>query len=192
MNERDAVAESLPAEGAAPWRQRNMAAPDRWFGYNGLSLALHWLTALAVIVLAVLPNPMHAAIGIWLALPLAWRAVRRFVRGFPRVADQPALFNLAFRLAMIALAAAIVVLAVSGALLWFIGLDVPLLPVIATVQQWLAASAPVTGALRALHVWSWYVGLAAFAVHMLAAVKHGVTRADGILLRIVRPVKDAR
>lgn len=192
MSERDAVADSLPEKGAAPWRLRASGAPDLWFGYGRLSLALHWLTLIAVVALVLVPRSMHATIGIWIALPLVWRVTRRFARGFPRVPDQPVLLNLTFRLAMITLLVALLSLAVTGTLLWFIALDVQRPAFLAAIQAWLAGNPAIAETVRQVHFWSWQAGLVGFALHMLAAVKHIITAKDGVLRRIVKPVRGAR
>ena len=169
------------------WTTRDARAPDRYFSYSGASILIHWLTVVLVAALFLTAAATHQSLGIVFAVVLLGRVAWRVLRGFPRSADQPVVVNFIERLAILVMLVAILVATVTG-------LAQPLLsasPVTVFGVEWLA---PVTNqplsfapTVLWLHGGSATLFLVALAVHLAFAVKHAVTRADGILLRIVKP-----
>lgn len=181
-------------------KRRNRLAPDEpssaatdtspqdpRYSYDRMSILLHWSTVVAVALLTVLSGTWHASLGYLLAAPLLWRVARRFSHGFPRIADQPILFNFIERLTIAAMLVSLVLLAVTGCLMAllegqpyaFFGLPIGQLP---WSGNGIAASIN-----RAIHDWSAFLLLIAFLVHMAAVIKHYVVPRHGVLERIMKP-----
>ena len=193
----DSAGDERAGNAGAPMSLRPFDRQDRGAGYDRLSVAMHVFTGLALLLLAVTglrPEhlPLHAAAGLWLAVPLGIIALRRFVRGYPRIADEPMAVSFADRLTLVLILVAVLLLGATGAALS--GLDT-MAPPPGTEPEgltgWLAASSLRSWTAR-LHVQAGY-GLAALAVlHMLLALRHLPRGRRKNLTRIIRPVPGGR
>lgn len=167
---------------------RDMSKPDPFYGYAGLSVMLHWVTALIVLTMALSGGVFHLSVGLLLGAVLVWRVVWRWSRGFPRVSDQPIIINVIERLAKIIILASLMLLAFSGFLLPLVEAAPYTVFDIITWQSPLEFNALASTIVRSIHAYAAWALYAAIGVHLLAAVKHIITSKDGVLLRIVKPV----
>ncbi|WP_306117969.1 MULTISPECIES: cytochrome b/b6 domain-containing protein [unclassified Roseitalea] len=169
---------------------------DRHGGYNRISVALHWLAALAMIVLTFLVGieaiETHVRLGMIVAPLLVLHAIRRLLRGFPRPADEPALASLLARLTMIALLIAVPVLAMTGLALpaargvpyTLFGAALPALPwsgdrALAALLGWVHLAAAATAFL-------------ALIAHLLVALSYSLRGLRSVIARIGTPVDRGR
>lgn len=169
------------------WTTRDGKAPDPHFGYRTTSLALHWLTVLVVTTLFLTATTIHQSLGYIFAIILLGRIIWRVGRGFPRSADQPVFVNVVERLSILVMLLAMLVATISGlALPLASGQAIAIFNVV-LVEPLLTAPLSFVPLLVGLHGLSAAVLLGALGVHLLFAVKHAITRDDGVLLRIIKP-----
>lgn len=181
----------------------NRRLDDRADRYGWISIALHWLVAVAVIVMWVIgksipAEPMEAAdeqrklhmsIGIALWLLIAFRIAWRVRSGHPHV---PGLRDFTYRLAKIThylLLAAISLMLLSGPLMaWANGATIP-------VFGWFGIPGPfeksdgLRDILHAIHVASSNVLLWLTLLHVSGAFKHLMFHADDSFVRMLWPGK---
>lgn len=169
-------------------------------GYNGLSIALHWAGAAAVIALFVTHEDepgsaarfFHIAVGNFLALFLVWRVVRRASRGMAAKPDQPAALNALAGLTTWGMLACVMLLCVSGWLLpWTngVGLDMAglfTIPSPLPVTPWLYRAS------AAVHDAAGHAIVPLVVLHLLGAAKHAFLDGDGVLMRMVQAVRGGR
>jgi cytochrome b561 len=164
-----------------------MHLKDSRSGYGWLSIALHWLNAVAVVMLWFIGNKMtgaavsdaeaaeligvHTSVGISVYLLIWFRIGWRFYSGHPRgLPDQGRIPFLIARTLHYALLITIAVMLVSGPLqLWlagepigFFGLGIP---------SPFAGTADLTEAFEAVHRYGASVLLVVAGTHMLAAAR---------------------
>ena len=165
---------------------------DRFAGYSPVSILLHWLTAIAVVTLFLTHEDefaaIHLGIGI-LAIPLfLFRTGWRVARGYPRITDQPAIFNFAARLVTLAFLLCILTVSVTGLAIpplegdpiAFFGLGAVTVP-----MQPNPALAEIFGE---AHDLAGHAFLPLVALHILGALKHHFINRDAVLVRMFRPV----
>lgn len=168
--------------------------------YTATQRALHWITALAVITLlaaalamnSVAPGPLmnrlyvlHWSLGVSVFPLTLWRLAIRFSRPTPPLPDDmPGWQHLAAHANHVALYAILLVnpilgyftkSAFGGPVEFFWLVDFP--PVIAKNE-------PLFHQLSQVHVIIGFAMIAIIAVHIAAALYHGIVRRDGILTRM--------
>jgi len=165
---------------------------DRFAGYSLVSILLHWLTAIAVVTLFLTHEnefaAIHLGIGI-LAVPLfLFRTGWRVARGYPRITDQPAIFNFAARLVTLAFLLCILTVSVTGLAipplkgdpLTFFGLGAITVP--------LQPDRALAEILGEIHDFAGHAFLPLVGLHILGALKHHLIDRDIVLVRMFRPV----
>ena len=184
-------------EGAVPMASRPFDPADVHGGYNLVSVILHGLTGLVLVLLAVTGlspqwSGLHASAGLVLAPLVALLAMRRFLRGYPRVADEAMAISATDRLVMALLLACIILLALTGAGLS--GLDA-IAPAPGAepggLTGWIARSS-LGSWTSALHRVTATGLLVLAALHVLLALRHALAHRRRYLIRIVRPVAGGR
>jgi cytochrome b561 len=166
---------------------------DPFAGYGPTSIVLHWLTAIAVVVLFLTHerewSAVHLGIGLCAAPVFLFRLYWRMKRGYPRISDQPAIVNLVARLVMLGFLACILTVTVTGLLIpplegkplaFFdlVSLAVPL----PENRAW-------AGMLEEVHDLAGHAFLPLAALHILGALAHHFIKKDAVLMRMLRPVR---
>jgi cytochrome b561 len=165
-------------------------------GYSALSIAIHWLTAVAVIALFLTHEDdavrIHIGLGI-IATPLfIFRFGWRFARGYPRPADQPVILNFAARLVMFAFLVCLLLVIATGFLIPplegkampFFGLAEFAIPIPPDEQA--------AYLVEEIHEFSGYAFIPLLALHVLGALKHHFIDKDAVLMRMLRPVSKGK
>ncbi len=160
--------------------------PDS-FGW--ISIALHWTTAIAIIVLwlvgksiALQPadeidprRSLHIILGLVAWLPLAGRVVWRLMVVHPRAAGQTRLVHALAQVAHYLILAALSVMIISGPLMaWAMSSENPALATVADIAL-------------AFHSTAAVVLFALVTLHILAALKHLMFHEDETIVRIFLP-----
>jgi len=171
-------------------------------GYGWVSIALHWLAAVAIVTLFVIGNQfedmprgpdkaalmgLHFAIGILAAPLLLARVLARFVQATPEPARQHRLLVVLSRVVHIGLALAIVVLVISGPLaVWSMGRSINVFGLFEIAGP-IARNHELHEIAETVHGVTVKVLVGLVAVHVLGVVKHLVLDRDATLLRMLRP-----
>lgn len=165
---------------------------DPHAGYGLTSILLHWLTAIAVLVLFLTHerewSAVHLGTGL-LATPIfLLRLYRRVRRGYPRIGDQPVIFNFAARLVMLAFLLCLLAVTVTG-------LAIPPLegkPVAFFGVASFAIPLPEDPAwaeiAKRIHDFAGHALIPLVALHVLGALVHHFVYRDPVLIRMLRPV----
>ena len=169
-------------------------------GYSKLSIALHWITAISVIALFVTHEGergstammFHVGGGAVLGGILIWRVIRRPLRGFAEKPKQPAILNIISTLVLWALLIAIFVVTITGYLLpWSIGRPLEIFSVI-SIPSFMEGSRELHEALEDIHDAAGHVIVPLVLLHILGALKHLTWDKDGVMQRILRPIRNGR
>ncbi|MEZ5925569.1 MAG: cytochrome b/b6 domain-containing protein [Hyphomicrobiaceae bacterium] len=169
-------------------------------GYSHLSIALHWLAAIAVIALFLSHEggrgsatyAFHVGGGAILGVLLLWRVAHRLMRGMATEPDQPAALNLLSRLVLWGFLAAMVVAVVSGYVLpWSVGQPIDVFGVISLPPPFAMPHA-VHEIAEVAHKVSGDAFVPLLALHVLGVLKHAVIDRDGVARRIVKAVPGGR
>ncbi len=174
-------------------------AADKHAGYSLLSVILHGFTAVTVVWLSVsglMASLLdhHTSIGLVLSVPMAVIAVRRWVVGYPRVADEALTVAFIDRLALTLILLAIVVLALTG--ITISGL-VQIAAATGSVEGegitgWIATSS-LGQWTSALHRAAGMVLIAAAGLHIVLLARHFWPAAHRKYVhRIIKPVAGGR
>jgi cytochrome b561 len=183
-----------------------MPLRDTTTGYGWLSIALHWLTAIVVLVLLFVGDTistlegqeredallLHTSIGMTSYILLWARIVLRFVYGHPGpLPKQQGLFFYLGKYAHYALLIAIAVMLVTGPLMaWFGGAGIG-------VWDWFVIPSPFEQnfALRdifhGLHAGAAVVILLLTILHIAGVYKHAAFNQDGTFGKMLIPAKPA-
>lgn len=177
-----------------------MVGQNRGEGYSPTSIALHWLTAVAVVALFLThegergsaARMFHVGGGAGLGVLLLWRVWYRLRHGWTRKPAQPTALNWLSSLVRWGLLAAIVVVVMTGYLLpWSVGQPLDILGPIAIPSPidrvpWLHE------AVEELHEVSGQAFVPLLLLHVLGAAKHAFIDRDGVAARIFRPLAGGR
>lgn len=166
---------------------------DPFAGYGLVSIVLHWLTAVAVIVLFLTHErewaAVHLGIGLAAAPVFLFRLYWRAKRGYPRISDQPAILNLVARLVTLGFLACILTVTITGLLI------PPLEGKPLAFFDLVSLTVPLTenrgwaGVLEEVHDFAGHAFLPLVALHVLGALAHHFIKKDTVLVRMLRPVR---
>ncbi|MFO7287813.1 MAG: cytochrome b [Gammaproteobacteria bacterium] len=181
-----------------------MPLRDTSNGYGWLSIALHWITAIVVLVLLFVGDTistlegderddallLHTSIAITAYVVLWARVVLRFVQKHPGpLPKQRGLFYEIGKVAHYVLVVAIAVMLVTGPLMvWFGGEGIE-------VWDWLVIPSPfeanfaVRDALHRVHATSALVILILTLLHIGGVYKHAAFNQDGTFSKMLVPAK---
>lgn len=181
-----------------------MPLRDTATGYGWLSIALHWLTAIAVIVLLFVGDTistlegeerdaallLHTSIAITSYLFLWARIILRFVHGHPGpLPKQRGVFFQLGKIVHYALIVAIAVMLVTGPLMvWFGGAAIG-------VWDWFVIPSPfkanfaIRDVLHSLHAGSALSILILTLLHIAGVYKHAAFNQDGTFGKMLIPAK---
>lgn len=166
-------------------------------GYDGLSIAVHWVGAALVIALFVTHEgaagtpawTFHVAGGNVIALFLVWRVARRARRGFAAKPDQGAVLNAIARATAWGILACLLALSVTGWLLpWANGAPLNLATLLA-VPSPLPPTPGLYAVLDAVHAFAGHAIVPLVVLHLAGAAKHAFLDGDGVLMRMVTAVR---
>lgn len=164
--------------------------------YSTLSLMVHWLGAIAVLILFFTHEgdwlTLHVSLGLVLALPLIARVIYRWTKGFPRPHDQHPSLNFLARSVMLLMLISIMLVTITGILMpLFEGSPYPLLD----YASW---SAPyggntfVYGILEEIHDAAGHALIPLFILHILGFIKHTFIDKTGTKTRMLKPEKGGK
>lgn len=161
---------------------------DPYTGYAFFSIALHWLTAIAVIVLYVTheADDFHVALGLVVSPLFLFRIVWRLGRGYPRVANQPALMNFLARLVQISFLLCILAVTVTGLLLP--GMEGEPYPFFGGLSFGLSGSGDMADFAEEVHEVAGNAFIPLVILHVAGALKHHFYDRDAVLMRMLKPV----
>jgi cytochrome b561 len=182
-----------------------MPMRDTATGYGWLSIALHWFTAVAVIVLLFLGDTistvetvdgradavlLHTSVAMTSYVFLWARVILRFVYGHPGpLPKQKGFFYAVGKYTHFALLIAIAVMLISGPLMvWFGGAGIG-------VWDWFVIPTPfeedlaARDTLHSLHAWSAAIVLILTLAHLVGVYKHTAFNQDGTFGKMLVPAK---
>lgn len=182
-----------------------MPMRDTATGYGWLSIALHWFTAVAVIVLLFLGDTistvesvearedavlLHTSVAMTSYVFLWARIVLRFVYGHPGPLPRQSGFFFALgKYTHFALLIAIAVMLVSGPLMvWFGGAGIGVWDYF-VIPSPFAENMPIRNALHSLHAWSAAIILILTLAHLVGVYKHTAFNHDGTFSKMLVPAK---
>ena len=169
---------------------------DRYAGYSLASILLHWLTAIAVVVLLFTHEDdligFHVGLGILVTPLFLFRIGWRVSRGGPRPADQRPILNLAGELVKIAfmlcllavIVTGFVIPGLSGEPLDFFGIAELMIPMRRDPE--LAELAGEIHKIAGTAFWPLLL------IHVAGALKHYLVDKDAIMRRMLQPVRGGR
>ena len=169
-------------------------------GYSRLSIALHWIAAIAVIALFFTHEgergsaqyAFHVGGGAILGIIIIWRVLRRPFRGFPAKPDQPAILNLISTIVLWALLAAMLIAVVTGYFLpWSLGAPIDLFGM-AQIPSPIGRFPDLHEAMEEIHEIAGQAILPLVVLHVLGALKHAIIDKDGVMQRMGRPAAGGR
>ncbi len=175
----------------------NMPSKD---GYSVLSIALHWLTALAVIVLFAthegkrgdLAYSIHVGGGAIVGVFLLWRVWHRLARGSTDKPDQGLILNFAATAVIWCFLVLIVVTVMTGYFLpWSLGYPVDMFGIV-SVPSPFTSNHQFHEAMEEIHDLAGHLFIPLLALHVLGAAKHAFIDKDGVARRMFRPVSNGR
>lgn len=179
---------------------------DTATGYGWLSIALHWFTAIAVIVLLFLGDTistlmgeeredallLHTSVAMTSYVFLWARIVLRFTYGHPGpLPKQRGVFFLMGKYTHYALLVFIAVMLVTGPLVaWFAGAGIG-------VWDWFVIPTPfeenfaIRDFLHSVHAWSAAAILILTLLHLVGVYKHSAFNQDGTFGKMLVPAQPA-
>ncbi|MEZ5960780.1 MAG: cytochrome b [Hyphomonadaceae bacterium] len=177
-------------------------------GYGWLSIGLHWLAAIAVMVMLVTGFQadfagdagdraarsalmgLHISFGASVALILLARVFASYAQTRPSPPDQtPTLKFLASATHQVLLLA-ILIQVVSGPLaVWSGGRAINIFDVVAIPSPFAARNQDVHEFAELLHAIGRWALVGAISLHVLGALKHAMIDRDGVLKRMLAPTK---
>jgi len=182
-----------------------MPMRDTATGYGWLSIALHWFTAVAVIVLLFLGDTIstvegveereqavrwHTSIAMSSYVFLWARIILRFWHGHPGpLPRQKGVFFVLGKYTHFALLVAIAVMLITGPLMvWFGGAGIG-------VWDWFVIPSPfgenmgIRNGLHGVHAWSAAIILILTLAHLVGVYKHAAFNQDGTFGKMLVPAK---
>lgn len=169
---------------------------DPFAGYGPVSVMLHWLTAIAVATLYLTHerewSAIHLGIGLAVTPLFLLRVYWRVRRGYPRVSDQPAIFNLAARLVTLAFLVCILTVTVTGLLIPPLeGKPLAFFDLVSIAVP-LPADRGWARFLEELHDFAGHAFIPLIALHIFGALAHHFIKRDAVLVRMLRPLRRGR
>lgn len=172
-----------------------MRTDDTATGYGWISIALHWVTAIAILAILFIGSSitaqedmaererllrLHTSIAISVYAVLWARIVWRFVKGHPGpLPGQAGLFYAIGKYTHYAMLVAVALMLLSGPLMvWARGMEIH-------VFDWLTIPGPfemniaLYDALHAVHVWGSRVIIVGTVLHIGGVYKHAAFNQDG-------------
>lgn len=180
---------------------------DTHDGYGWVSIALHWLSAIIVLVLWVIGSAirstdatvtatttlhLHTSVAASAWLLLWWRILRRFRYGHPAASSQQASrwFPLG-KLVHYAMLVALAAMLVSGPLMvWSRGAAIHVFDM--NIPAPFAAHPSLADQMYLLHSWGAFTVMLGTAVHLLGVFKHVAFNRDRTLDRMMIAAKSTR
>lgn len=164
--------------------------------YSTRSLLIHWLGAIAVIVLFLTHEGewlgLHLSLGLVLTLPLIYRVTYRWNKGFPRPVNQHPALNFLSRLVMIGMLVSVFLVTVSGVLLpVFEGTAYPFFG----FGEWTApfgGNPLIYALLEEVHDLAGHAIIPLFGLHILGFAKHVFFDKKGSKTRMLKPLDGGR
>jgi cytochrome b561 len=184
-----------------------MPLKDTKTGYGWMSIALHWITAIVIVVLLFIGNSiatlagdaraealrLHTSIAIVAYVVLWGRIVWRLVYGHPGpLSGQRGVFFFLGKLTHYAILIALALMLVSGPLMAWAGYGS------IGVFDWVDIPSPFAGSaefrdlMHAIHRRSAIVIFIGTLLHLGGVYKHTAFNHDGTLAKIIFPAKPAR
>ena len=169
-------------------------------GYTKTSIIVHWLAALAIIILFLthegdrgsLARVIHVSGGAIAGLFLLWRVWYRLRRGMADKSNQPEIFNIASKIVIGGFLLAIVVVIITGYLLpWSRGSALVIFDVI-SIPSPMAGNRDFHELIEEIHEISGQLFVPLLALHILGAAKHAIIDKDGIAQRMFKSVSRGR
>jgi len=182
-----------------------MRALDTSTGYGWISIALHWITAIVVLVLWFIGGSiqsdlatgssetlyLHTSIAITAYLLLWARVVWRFVKGHPAaLPEQRGLFFLVGKYTHYALLVAIGLMLISGPLMaWSRGEPIHVFDWF-TIPGPYGANMTIFDATHFVHVWAARVIIIGTVMHLGGVYKHAAFNQDGTFSKMLIAARD--
>lgn len=177
-------------------------------GYGWLTIALHWLGAIAVIAMFAIGinaylageandrearralMALHIGLGALVALPLLARVAWHYLQPQPTPIPQPRAFAILASVTQNLMLAAIVILCISGPLAVFsAGRAINAFDLFAIPSPFAARNNEVHELAETAHAIGRLMLLVFVPLHLLGALKHLLIDRDGVLQRMLAPVK---
>lgn len=182
-----------------------MSLTDTRPGYGWTSISLHWIVAVLMIALFFIGEQfedlgrdegaflraLHISLGS-IAFVFVWaRVAWRLAQGSPQKADDPKPLILLSVIVQWGLLLASVVLVVSGPLsIWTVGRPIDIFGIIQLASP-LERNRELHEVLEGIHGVASKLLIPLFLLHVLGALKHAFINRDNVLLRMLKPVRDA-
>ena len=177
-------------------------------GYGWLSIALHWLAAIAVLVMLVTGfraefagdagdraaraalMGLHISFGASVALLLLARVVSSYVQPRPTAPEQAPFLQFLSIATHQVLLIAILIQVVSGPLaVWSGGRAINVFDLFALPSPFAARNQGVHEFAELLHAIGRWALIGAISLHVLGALKHVMIDRDGVMRRMLAPAK---
>ncbi len=177
-----------------------MTDPVKADGYSASSIAVHWVTAIIIVVLFVtheaargsIGNVIHVSGGAIASLFLLWRVWHRARRGLPLRPVQPFLIDILSQIVLWGFLAAIVVVVISGFYLpWSLGRQYDLFGLM-YIPTPMASNPAAHEFIEEVHEVAGHLFLPLIGLHILGAAKHAFIDKDGIARRMFKAAKQGR
>lgn len=178
-------------------------------GYGWLSIALHWLAAIAILAMfwsgfaadnaAEIGDRearralmgFHIAFGASVALILFARVALHFAQRQPTPLPQPPALNVISNATHKLLLLAILIQFISGPLaVWSGGRDINVFDLFAIPTPFAAENEAVHESAEVAHAIGRWMLFGLIALHVLGALKHALIDRDGVMRRMLAPAKD--
>ena len=177
---------------------------DSTKGYGLISIALHWIVAALVVFLYVsgemfdgLPRgeearalrALHNSVGAMASVFFVGRFVWRLMQGTPQKSAQSAWLNVLALIVQWGLLMAILGAVVTGfGAIWSGGRAVDVFGLL-SIPSPMAANGTLHRAMEEVHEFCTHIMLPLAALHVLGAIKHAVIDRDGLVRRMLVPVR---
>jgi cytochrome b561 len=169
-------------------------------GYLGVSIFVHWITAILVIALFLTHEgergsteyAIHVGGGALVGIFLLWRVWHRIRRGMTEKPDQALVFNVASQIVIWGFLAAIVVVVVSGYLIpWSAGQSLDIFGPIA-IPSPMGSHHFFHEFMEEAHEISGQLFPVLLILHVLGTAKHAFLDRDGVASRMFKSVSGGR
>lgn len=177
-----------------------MSPSDRTEGYSRTSIAVHWLTAIFVVILFIthegergdLAYAVHVGGGALVGLFLLWRVGYRMKRGMTRAPAQSRLFNALSAVVLWGLLLTIFVVTLSGYFLpWAEGVSLDIFGQLALPSP-MSANPLLLEFMETLHETSGHLLPILLGLHILGAAKHLIIDRDTVVSRMLKALPGGR
>ncbi|MEZ5958290.1 MAG: cytochrome b [Hyphomonadaceae bacterium] len=177
-------------------------------GYGGLSIALHWLAAIAIVVMLVTGFQadfagdagdrakraalmgLHISFGAAVALILLARVFASYAQPRPSAPEQAPVLKFLSNATHQVLLLAILVQVISGPLaVWSGGRPINVFDVFSIPSPFAERNQGVHELAELLHAIGRWTMVGALALHVLGALKHAIIDRDSVMKRMLAPPK---